>query len=200
MKASANNDSLTLTRSAAGTGHDRSVGGDQGQLFYSFCLEEVVPDDHQVRAIASVLDLSWVYGLQIVAGEVSTPSAPPRTTTNGFAGRVEGGYAQTLLEISESMQGRVSRGLGALLRVPYPARYSVLASPPGLRGAALNGIKKRPQRQGLGLGPLLEMPTLGVVGILKPTIMLVAGSNRVAGWVVIYFGRYLLAKWPLHRA
>src|ERR1035438_7210073 len=34
----------------------------QGQLFYSFCLEEVVPDDHQVRAIAAVLDLSWVYG------------------------------------------------------------------------------------------------------------------------------------------
>jgi hypothetical protein len=23
---------------------------DQGQLFYSFCLEEVVPDDYQVRA------------------------------------------------------------------------------------------------------------------------------------------------------
>ena len=35
---------------------------DQAQLFYSFCLEAVVPDDHQVRAIASVLDLSWVYG------------------------------------------------------------------------------------------------------------------------------------------
>src|SRR5271157_1280179 len=35
---------------------------DQGQLFYSFCLEEVVPDDHQVRAIAALLDLSWVYG------------------------------------------------------------------------------------------------------------------------------------------
>jgi hypothetical protein len=35
---------------------------DQGRLFYSFCLEEAVPDDHQVRAIASVLDLSWVYG------------------------------------------------------------------------------------------------------------------------------------------
>ena len=33
---------------------------DQGQLFYSFNLEEVVPDDHQVRAIAGVLDLSWV--------------------------------------------------------------------------------------------------------------------------------------------
>jgi transposase len=33
---------------------------DQGQLFYSFCLDEVVPDDHLARKIASVLDLSWV--------------------------------------------------------------------------------------------------------------------------------------------
>ena len=34
---------------------------DQRQLFYSFRLDEVVPDDHLVRAIASVLDLSWVH-------------------------------------------------------------------------------------------------------------------------------------------
>jgi transposase len=33
---------------------------DQGQLFYSFNLEAIVPDDHQVRAISRVLDLSWV--------------------------------------------------------------------------------------------------------------------------------------------
>ena len=33
---------------------------DQGQLFYSFNLEEVVLGDHLVRAIAAVLDLSWV--------------------------------------------------------------------------------------------------------------------------------------------
>ena len=33
---------------------------DQEQLFYSFRLDEVVPDDHLVRAIARVLDLSWV--------------------------------------------------------------------------------------------------------------------------------------------
>jgi transposase len=33
---------------------------DQGQLFYSFSLEEAVPDDHLVRKIAAVLDLSWV--------------------------------------------------------------------------------------------------------------------------------------------
>ena len=34
---------------------------DQGQLFYSFCLTDVVPDDHPVRAIAAVLDLTWVH-------------------------------------------------------------------------------------------------------------------------------------------
>src|SRR2546425_11254284 len=33
---------------------------DQGQLFYSFSLDEVVPNDHLVRKIAAVLDLSWV--------------------------------------------------------------------------------------------------------------------------------------------
>ena len=34
---------------------------DQGQLFYSFCLDEAVPDDHLVRQIAAVLDLTWVH-------------------------------------------------------------------------------------------------------------------------------------------
>jgi transposase len=33
----------------------------QGQLFYSFCLDEAVPDDHLVRRIAEVFDLSWVH-------------------------------------------------------------------------------------------------------------------------------------------
>jgi transposase len=33
---------------------------DQEQLFYSFNLEAVVPDDHLVRGLAGVLDLSWV--------------------------------------------------------------------------------------------------------------------------------------------
>jgi hypothetical protein len=35
--------------------------GDQGQLFYEFHLDEVVPADHLVREIDAVLDLSWVH-------------------------------------------------------------------------------------------------------------------------------------------
>jgi transposase len=34
---------------------------DQGQFFYSFRLDEAVPDDHPVRELAAVLDLSWVH-------------------------------------------------------------------------------------------------------------------------------------------
>ena len=34
---------------------------DQGQLFYSFKLDAAVPDDHLVRRISAVLDLSWVH-------------------------------------------------------------------------------------------------------------------------------------------
>ncbi len=33
---------------------------EQGQLFYAFDLEAIVPDDHQIRRIAAVLDLAWV--------------------------------------------------------------------------------------------------------------------------------------------
>lgn len=33
---------------------------EQARLFYAFDLEAIVPDDHQVRQIAGVLDLSWV--------------------------------------------------------------------------------------------------------------------------------------------
>jgi hypothetical protein len=33
---------------------------DQEHFFYSFCLDEAVPDDRPDREVAAVLDLSWV--------------------------------------------------------------------------------------------------------------------------------------------
>src|ERR1700681_29020 len=51
---------------------------DQEQLFYSFCLEVAVPDDHLVRAIAAVLDLSWVHGeLAAYYSRFGRPSIDP---------------------------------------------------------------------------------------------------------------------------
>ena len=51
---------------------------DYWQLFYSFCLEEVVPDDHLVRSIAAVLDLSWVHAeLAPHYADIGRPSIDP---------------------------------------------------------------------------------------------------------------------------
>src|SRR6187397_177540 len=51
---------------------------DQGQLFYSFCLEDVVPADHRVREIAAVLDLSWVHAeLAPYYSPIGRPSIDP---------------------------------------------------------------------------------------------------------------------------
>src|SRR5271168_1281624 len=50
----------------------------QEQFFYSFCLDEVVPDDHIVRAIAAVLDLTWVYSeLAPYYPKIGRPSIDP---------------------------------------------------------------------------------------------------------------------------
>jgi hypothetical protein len=51
---------------------------DQGQLFYAFCLDEVVPGDHRVREIAAVLDLSWVHAeLASYYSSIGRPSIDP---------------------------------------------------------------------------------------------------------------------------
>ena len=50
----------------------------QERLFYSFCLDEVVPDDHLVRRIAAVLDLSWVHAeLTPYYSRIGRPSIDP---------------------------------------------------------------------------------------------------------------------------
>ncbi len=36
---------------------------DQGQFFYSFCLDAVVPPGHLVRRLDRVLDLSWLHSM-----------------------------------------------------------------------------------------------------------------------------------------
>ena len=54
------------------------LNGDQRQLFYEFSLDEVVPDDHLVRQISSVLDLSWVHAeLASYYSSTGRPSIDP---------------------------------------------------------------------------------------------------------------------------
>jgi transposase len=51
---------------------------DQELFFYSFRLDEAVPDDHPVREIAAVLDLSWVHSeLAPYYSQLGRPSIDP---------------------------------------------------------------------------------------------------------------------------
>jgi len=51
---------------------------DQEQFFYSFRLAEAVPEDHLVREIAAVLDLSWAYSeLAPFYPKIGRPSIDP---------------------------------------------------------------------------------------------------------------------------
>jgi transposase len=53
------------------------VGG-QDRLFYEFCLEDRVPDDHLLRKIDAVLDLSWLLAeLKSYYSEIGRPSICP---------------------------------------------------------------------------------------------------------------------------
>jgi transposase len=51
---------------------------DQERFFYSFRLDEAVPEDHAVREIAAVLDLSWAHSeLAPYYPEIGRPSIDP---------------------------------------------------------------------------------------------------------------------------
>ena len=57
---------------------------DQEQFFYSFRLDEAVPDDHPVREVAAVLDLSWVHSeLAPYYPRLGRPSIDPVLTALG---------------------------------------------------------------------------------------------------------------------
>ncbi len=52
--------------------------GKQGHLFYEFHLDEAVPDDHLIRKIGAVLDLSWVHAeLAPYYSQLGRPSIDP---------------------------------------------------------------------------------------------------------------------------
>jgi hypothetical protein len=88
---------------------------EQEQLFYEFELDKVVPDDHLVREIAAVLDLSWVRAelasYYSPLGRNSSPTKPRHGATSsrpstsrpsealGGAG-VNGGLAQPTIDFS----------------------------------------------------------------------------------------------------
>jgi len=101
---------------------------DQGQLFYSFCLEEVVPDDHLARGIAAVLDLSWVHAeLAPYYPKIGRPSIDPVLMIRMLViGYVFGIRSERLLcrEVKVNMAYRWFCGLSIEDKIPDHSAFS----------------------------------------------------------------------------
>ena len=100
----------------------------QSQFFYSFDLDEAVPDDHLVRRIAAVLDLSWVHEtLEPHYSNTGRPSIDPelmlRMLVLGyiFAIRSE---RQLAREVQVNLAYRWFCGLGLEDKVPDHSAFS----------------------------------------------------------------------------
>src|SRR5512132_1816278 len=78
LMVAANGDSVAPNDSLRRRAMMGRLTDEQVQLFYEFQLEEVVPDDHLVREIAGVLDLSWVHSeLEPYYSPLGRPSIDP---------------------------------------------------------------------------------------------------------------------------
>jgi transposase len=116
-------------------------------LFYCFNLEEVVPQDHQVRRIAEVLDLSWVRReLTPHYSHLGRPSIDPvlmiRMLIVGYAFAIRSERA-LCREVQVNLAYRWFCGLGLEDKIPRPLRVLARAQlePHGGRAFAL--IPKR---------------------------------------------------------
>ena len=101
---------------------------DQGQLFYCFNLEEVVPADHLVRAIAAVLDLSWVRAeLAVHYSPTGRPSIDPllmiRMLIVGYVFAIRSERA-LCREVQVNLAYRWFCGLGIEDRIPDHSVFS----------------------------------------------------------------------------
>lgn len=101
---------------------------EQGRLFYAFDLEAVVPDDHQVRRIAAVLDLSWVRAeLAPHYSHTGRPSIDPelmiRMLILGYVSAIRSERA-LCLEVQLNLAYRWFCGLGIEDKIPDHSAFT----------------------------------------------------------------------------
>lgn len=100
----------------------------QAPLFYEFCLDEVIPDDHLVRKIGRMLDLSWVYAaLAPYYSEIGRPSIDPvlmiRMLIIGYVFAIRS-ERQICREVQVNLAYRWLCELGLEDRIPDPSTFS----------------------------------------------------------------------------
>src|SRR6266568_2508031 len=101
---------------------------DQEQFFYSFRLDEAVPDDHPVREIAAVLDLSWVHSeLAPFYSRLGRPSVDPvlmiRMLIVGYVFAIRSERA-LCRDVRVNLAYRWFCGLSIEDKIPYHSAFS----------------------------------------------------------------------------
>ena len=101
---------------------------DQEQLFYEFRLDEVVPEDHLVRKIGAVLDLSWVHSeLAPYYSPLGRPSIDPvlmiRMLIAGYVFAIRS-ERQICREVQVNLAYRWFCGLGLEDKIPDHSAFS----------------------------------------------------------------------------
>lgn len=104
------------------------LGQEQRRLFYSFCLDEVVPKDHLVRQLSSVLDLSWLHAeLNPYYPRMGRPSVDPelmiRMLIIGYAFAIRSERA-LCREVQVNLAYRWFCGLGIEDKIPDHSAFS----------------------------------------------------------------------------
>ena len=100
----------------------------QGQFFYEFRLDEAVPDDHLVRRIGALLELSWVYAeLAPYYSEIGRPSIDPvlmiRMLIIGYVFAIRS-ERQICREVQVNLAYRWFCDLGLEDAIPDPSAFS----------------------------------------------------------------------------
>ncbi len=103
--------------------------GRQERLFYEFDLEEMVPDDHLLRKIDAVLDLSWLRGeLKPHYSHLGCPSICPelmvRMLLVGYCTSIRS-ERRLCQEVKVNLAYRWFCGLGLEDKVPHHSTFSV---------------------------------------------------------------------------
>ena len=123
----------------------------QGRLFYSFCLDEVVPDDHLVRQIAGVLDLSWVHAeLRPFYSRMGRPSVDPvlmiRMLIIGYVFAIRSERA-LCREVQVNLAYRWFCGLSIEAKIPDHSAFSrarTSGSATAISSAMCSSVSSRP--------------------------------------------------------
>src|SRR5216684_4640373 len=103
-------------------------GNGQGQFFYAFDLDKVVPSDHLVRQIDSILDLSWVHKeLAPYYSHTGRPSIDPvlmiRMLIIGYVFAIRSEHA-LCREVRLNLAYRWFCGLGIEDKIPDHSAFS----------------------------------------------------------------------------